>query len=232
VRDLIHSLAQPPFELSRRIYLLDPAESLSLEAQNALLKTLEEPPPYALIILITSSLGSLLPTTRSRCQSYPFTPLPEDELRRLLLARGQGEEEAAARATLAGGRVGRALSLELDSLRETREDLLGALEEILGATDPVAAAVREAARLLEEDLEVAPALGLLGELLRDQMVLEAGGGGELLVHRESEARLAAIAGARPGAAERAERLEALRRRVAAINLNPRMALEASFLLWS
>ena len=140
LRDLIHSLAQPPFELARRVYILDPAESLSLEAQNALLKTLEEPPAYALIILITCSLGSLLPTTRSRCQSYPFTPLPEAELRQLLVARGHGDEEAAARAALAGGRVGRALALDLDALLEIREELLGALEEVLRAADPAALA--------------------------------------------------------------------------------------------
>lgn len=232
VRDLIRSLAQPPFELSRRVYILDPAESLSHEAQNALLKTLEEPPSYAVIILIASSLGSLLPTTRSRCQSYPFTPLPEAELRELLIARGYDGQDAAARAALAGGRVGRALALDLDSLRETRAELLGALEEVLRARDPVAAAVREAGRLVDESLEVAPALELLGELLRDQMVLEAGGAGDLLVHRESEVRLAALARARPDAAERAEKLEELRRQLAAINLNPRMALEAGLLLWS
>jgi DNA polymerase-3 subunit delta' len=232
VRDLIHSLAKPPFELARRVYILDPAESLSIEAQNALLKTLEEPPPYALLILVTSSLGSLLPTTRSRCQSYPFPPLREEELRRLLLARGRDEPEAATLAALAGGRVGRALALRLEDLRALRETLLEAVEEVVAAAEPGAAAVREAARLLDEEIDARPALDLLGELLRDQMVLEAGRDGEFLVHRESEARLAALATARPDAVERAERLEELRRRLVTVNLNPRMVLEASLLLWS
>jgi DNA polymerase-3 subunit delta' len=232
VRDLIHSLAQPPFELARRVYLLDPAASLSNEAQNALLKTLEEPPPYAVLILIASSLGSLLPTTRSRCQLYPFSALPEEEIRGLLLARGHEQATAEALAAMAGGRVGRALSLELDQVRELRGILIGTLEEVIDATMPAAVAVEAADRLLDRPFETSQALGLLSEIVRDQMVLEEGGTPSLLIHREESERLLALVRARPDAAARAGELETLRRRLAAVNLNPRMALEASLLLWA
>jgi DNA polymerase III, gamma/tau subunits len=64
-----------------KIYIIDKSERMTVEAQNALLKTLEEPPEYAIIILVTNNKESLLPTIRSRCEIIKFTPIPLVEIK-------------------------------------------------------------------------------------------------------------------------------------------------------
>lgn len=75
VRELQKALAFGPYEGKRRVVIIDPAERLGLEAANALLLTLEDPPSHTLIILITSAMYTLLETIRSRCQVIRFSPL-------------------------------------------------------------------------------------------------------------------------------------------------------------
>jgi DNA polymerase-3 subunit delta' len=72
IRELRHDLHMRPFEASRRIYLLLGADLMNEEAADALLKDLEEPPPYAVIVLVANELGPLPETIRSRCQLVPF----------------------------------------------------------------------------------------------------------------------------------------------------------------
>src|SRR4051794_8192070 len=75
VRDAIERTAYRPFEGRRRVVAIDGADALNVEAQNALLKTLEEPPPASMFVLITDRPDVLLPTVRSRCQRLRFGPL-------------------------------------------------------------------------------------------------------------------------------------------------------------
>jgi DNA polymerase-3 subunit delta' len=96
-----------------RIVVIEQIEAMNAEAQNALLKTLEEPPPRALLLLTSSAPDRLLPTIRSRCRRIDLFPLPAAEMDRLL-GGWMPELEATQRATLAtlsGGRPGRALEL-------------------------------------------------------------------------------------------------------------------------
>ncbi len=67
------TVVHPPFEGRKKVYIIDDAENMTTEAENCLLKTLEEPPEYALIILVSSKPSDLLPTTRSRCRTIRFT---------------------------------------------------------------------------------------------------------------------------------------------------------------
>lgn len=94
---------------ARRVFVIRDAERMNEEAQNALLKTLEEPPGAACFILVTASASRLLSTIRSRCQRVPFDLLPISFVAERLAAAGADGAEAATLAALSQGRVGAAL---------------------------------------------------------------------------------------------------------------------------
>jgi len=94
-----------------RIFIVDEAEKMNPEAQNALLKTLEEPPSYAVILLLTNNAEALLPTIRSRSVQLQMLPAPEDELVRWLMDREKlPDYRARLAAAYAGGSPGQALA--------------------------------------------------------------------------------------------------------------------------
>ena len=82
VRDVVDRARYRPFEGRRRVVIIDEADALVAAAQNALLKTLEEPPPSSVFILVTARPDVLLPTVRSRCPQLRFRPLPPTTSRR------------------------------------------------------------------------------------------------------------------------------------------------------
>ncbi len=95
-----------------KIAVIDDAHMLTVAAQNALLKTLEEPPEHSLLILIANNPDALLPTVRSRCQRVQFAPLPAETVGEILIERAGLDATAAAElAALAEGSPGRALAL-------------------------------------------------------------------------------------------------------------------------
>ena len=126
VRELRRDLHMRPFEADRRVYLVFAAETLNEDAADALLKDLEEPPPYAVIVLVADDLGPLPETIRSRCQLVPFSRLSERAIREEIAARAPGLEaaEAASLARLAAGRLDRAARLLDPASARRRETLL------------------------------------------------------------------------------------------------------------
>ena len=125
IRELRHDLHMRPFEASHRVYVIDSAHLLNEDAADALLKDLEEPPPYALIVLVADELGPLPATILSRCQLVPFRRLSERAVREYFAeqAPGLGDAERTALARVAGGRLDRAERL-LDPAAKTRRDEL------------------------------------------------------------------------------------------------------------
>jgi DNA polymerase-3 subunit delta' len=115
-----------PFEADRRVYLVFGADSLNEDAADALLKDLEEPPPYAVIVLVAERLGPLPETIRSRCQLVPFRRLSEPALREAIAKRAAGlsEAEIATLARTAAGRLGRALQLLDPAATRRRAELI------------------------------------------------------------------------------------------------------------
>jgi DNA polymerase III subunit delta' len=125
IRSLRRDLHMRPFEAQRRVYLVHAADTMNEDAADALLKDLEEPPPYAVIVLVADDLGPLPETIRSRCQLVPFTRLSERAVREEIAARAPGLEpaETATLARLASGRLDRAARL-LDPKSAKRRDAL------------------------------------------------------------------------------------------------------------
>ena len=126
IRELRRDLHMRPFEAQRRVYLLHAAETMNEDAADALLKDLEEPPSYAVIVLVADDLGPLPETIRSRCQLIPFTRLSERAVREELAVRAPGLEpaELAALARLSAGRLDRAARLLDPKAAKRREALL------------------------------------------------------------------------------------------------------------
>jgi DNA polymerase-3 subunit delta' len=111
--------------------VIDDAHEMTEQAQNALLKSLEEPPATSHVFLVTASPQSLLPTIRSRCQLVSLGPIPLSLLAEHLEKRlGLSAHEARLRAALANGSLGAALAFASEAYRERREFLLGMLEKL------------------------------------------------------------------------------------------------------
>ncbi len=134
VRSGIAQVQSRPFEGRHRVWIIGEAERLTDEAQSALLKTLEEPPPYLLMILCAPSENALLPTVVSRCRLIRFQPADTAEIARWLESQGIPCAKAAAAAGISGGAPGLALRLaQDDELWEMRQAVQEAARELLHA---------------------------------------------------------------------------------------------------
>jgi DNA polymerase III subunit delta' len=126
IRALRSDLHMRPFEASRRVYLIFGADTMNEDAADALLKDLEEPPSYAVIVLVANDLGPLPETIRSRCQLVPFRRLSERAVREAVRRRAPElpEEEVTTLARVAAGRLDRATRLLDPAAAKRREELL------------------------------------------------------------------------------------------------------------
>jgi DNA polymerase III subunit delta' len=121
IRELGRELNYRSFTGKQKVMTIDPASSMNLSAQNALLKTLEEPPPDTLIILIATNGGGLLPTVRSRCMRLSFAPLPRRDVAAYLRTKqGRAAADAEFLAAMSMGSIGAALNLDENELLKKR----------------------------------------------------------------------------------------------------------------
>jgi DNA polymerase-3 subunit delta' len=121
---VVAAASHTPFEAQRRIFVLERVDTMNDEAANTLLKTLEEPPPYVVLLLLTDRPGQVLPTITSRCQPVRFDALPEATLVERLVAEGVDAAVARACARLSLGDGERALRIAREpGLREAAERL-------------------------------------------------------------------------------------------------------------
>lgn len=133
IRDVIRLLALKPFNARYRIGLFLDFDHAQARAQDALLKTLEEPAPHALLFLVAESLDGIMPTITSRCQVIPLRPVPLELVERVLLSHGASMERARLLARLSAGRLGWALTaLAEPKLLEQRSAYLDSLHALLG----------------------------------------------------------------------------------------------------
>ena len=132
IRALRHDLHMRPFEADRRVYLVLDADRMNEEAADALLKDLEEPPPYAVMVLVAGELGPLPPTILSRCQLVPFRRLSERAVREWIAAQApeRSDEEVRVLARASGGRLDRARRLLDSGAAAHREALIAAARSV------------------------------------------------------------------------------------------------------
>ena len=135
VKEVIHRVSLNPFEGLSSVVIIDGAESMSDEAANALLKTLEEPPPNTMFLLLTANEDAVLPTVRSRCQSMNLMPLPKNQMVERLIENNQVTPELADQLfRLSRGCLGWAIgALEDNQVLEQRQADLEKMQETLDA---------------------------------------------------------------------------------------------------
>ena len=172
VRQLQRELSLRPFEAPFKSCIIEAADRFHQAAGNALLKTLEEPPGNALIILLTSNPDAVLPTIRSRCQTLTFQNLAEESVMRILEGQGIDHESARLAASLAGGNPGRAVCLCTDGALNGRRELVEQVLSLRG--DDISQLFSRSERLAADKETLPELLDLLVSFLRDLLHLQSG----------------------------------------------------------
>ena len=233
MRRLQELISRAPFEARYRVIIVEPADALGREATAALLKTLEEPPPYVVIILVTDREELLPDTIRSRARRVGFAGLPASEIERTLRTRWDVDPPRAAElARLSGGRLGWAVAaLHDERMMEQREQALDRAEALASA--PLAERFVYAGALggsyTKDRAGVQSVLEMWQEWWRD-ILLIAAGRADHAVHGDRLDRLRALASqCEVAGAVRALRAITDARQQLAENASPVLALEAMML---
>lgn len=208
VRDVIERAGYRPFEGRKRVVIIDQADTLFPNAQNALLKTLEEPTSSSVFILVTARADSLLLTVLSRCVRLRFHELGPEDVATVLIRKGVDATKAHAVAALANGSLGAADEENAEELVAARDDALNLLSGF-ASTDNLGRRVEAAAQHLlltrsgatpaEQREHLAVRLRAIGALLRDIELVSVNGDRRSLANpdkAESLGRLAAFKGDR------------------------------------
>ena len=230
IREAMHALELRPMEGGVKMLVIEDADRMNASAQNALLKTLEEPPGAAHLILTTARLRAILPTVVSRCQRVRFAPLPADEITRVVVAqRGLPEAQARMVAALAQGSLGVALQMDYEALLADR-DRVAAIDRALFGRTPRSAleAIEAASDLASDRAACVAALDLWLVWLHDQLLLASGAPTENLANLDRLPDLEALAAERglSTVLARAEDVMEARRQVEApFNWSPQMITE-------
>jgi DNA polymerase-3 subunit delta' len=186
IRGLQRDISIKPLYSQKKVYLIPEAEKITVQAQNCLLKTLEEPPVYGVIILVTSNYDALLETIRSRCVRYDFKRNTFDEVKGFLTNKfGLEYNEADFIASYANGVIGRAIELlESEDLEKVRDRVIDALVKLKGAGRE---AVYEINALLEESKDdVESILDIMLLFYRDLLVVGKYGNENILINSDKK----------------------------------------------
>lgn len=195
VRAWQHDIDLRPFEAQQRIFILDDAQALTEAASNALLKTLEEPPSYAVLILLAHGNGDLLPTIVSRCRQLKLGPLPRATITDALRQRNIAAADAELVAAWSNGRIGWALEVAANpALLEQHQHQLETLVHIAAASRVERMRWAED-RAKEYRSDTATALGWLSawqDWWRDVLLVQSGNAA-LVTHLDRQPELQQVA---------------------------------------
>lgn len=239
VQALLEDMALAPVEGGVRVLVIAPAGAMTEEAQNALLKGLEEPPARSVIVLVAAREDELLPTVVSRCRVVRLGELSPDEVLAVLGRAGVAGDEAAERARWSAGSPGRALSDEALALARLAGEAVEALACGAAYADPLGTADRLGPALgitkgeagVEASVKRARLGALLraiGRTLRDALVVRAGAAPRRLSGAPA-ALLQRLAATRPGQLEDAlDHLVRLEEELEQ-SVNPALVLEGAIL---
>lgn len=136
IEEIIENSFSKPFSGSHKIVIIDDFDKVTAEGQNAILKTLEEPMDYLILILISSNMRNILPTIISRCRILKFKDLTQDRLEKFLLSRGLSPKNAKLFSRLSNGDVSLAIKYsENPELLSKREDIINMTDRIIRKTE-------------------------------------------------------------------------------------------------
>ena len=210
VREVLSKTGYRPFEGRKRVVLIREADTLETQAQNALLKSLEEPPAGTMFILTSAVPGMLLPTVRSRCMRLRFGRLTSAEVASALIRdHDYSDVDAKQTAPIADGSIGQALALVDNDLSMFRELAMGLLQRTAGRADTqsraqAASALHTGSSKKERTREdVAIVLRLMASMLRDVEAINAGADRAVLANPLLTGDLEALARAFAGDRARA-----------------------------
>lgn len=127
-KGLVSDIQVKPYEGPYKIYIVDEAEKMSIEAQNAMLKTIEEPPAYGIIFLLTANVNALLPTVQSRSIILSLRPVQDQAVQEYLEANGVDEKNIPSIVTFARGNIGRAMRM---ASSESFVSMMGGVKNLL-----------------------------------------------------------------------------------------------------
>jgi DNA polymerase-3 subunit delta' len=236
IRDVIDRAGYRPFEGRRRVVIIDEADAMVAPAQNALLKTLEEPPSASIFVLVSSMPDALLGTVRSRCPRLRFGALtPAEVADALMRDHDYAEADARAAAADADGSIGRALEAQSVDLTEARAAAQRLLQHTARVQDPSARlnaakdlAGKKGSPGSERD-QLAVLLRSLASLLRDLGILASRADAASLANADLESELTRLTAAYDG--ERSMRaFAAVDRALAALDRNASPKIVADWLV--
>lgn len=218
-----------PYSSSYKIYIIDESEKMTVQAQNALLKTIEEPPSYGVLILLTTSQEAFLPTILSRCIQLKLKPLRDDTVQNYLIEKLQVEEgDAGMYTAFAQGNLGKAISIAAsEDFRIMLQGVLDLMKKI-GEMD-ISELLDYIRRVKEDKLDAGACLDFMQLWYRDVLLYKVTQDRELLIFKEEYRHIEEISGR--SAYDGLERiLNAITRTRMRLNSNVNMELAMEFLL--
>lgn len=231
IREQIHdTIMIRPYSSYYKIYIVDEAEKMTIQAQNALLKTIEEPPSYAVIILLTTNGDLFLPTILSRCVQLKLKPLQDSVISEYLVeALGVSESEARLYAAFARGNLGKAIKLcGSEEFKDMYKRLLAMLRNIrnMDISD-----LLEFIKKLKEEMDIYECLDFMQVWYRDALMFKVTNDANLLIFKEEYSTISEMSRqiGYDGFENILQAIEKARVRLEA-NVNMELAMELMFLV--
>jgi DNA polymerase-3 subunit delta' len=177
----------------KRVFIVIEAEKMNDEASNSLLKILEEPPPFSHIILVTPNPYRIIPTLKSRCQVFQFSPIPKEKIQKALVTKGFQPERARILSLHADGNLKQALSLEWDEVQSRRKQAWQLFLALL-KREKAAQLLKQFSQpraVIKEDLE--KTLEILASFCRDVILIKEKAEPDFLMNPDFEQDLREVA---------------------------------------
>ena len=189
-----NDVAIKPYSSPRKIYIVNEAEKMTVQAQNAILKTLEEPPEYAVLILLTTNVNALLPTILSRCVVLNMKPVADQQVKKYLMEQMQVPDyKAEVCVAFARGNIGKAKALaSSEDFENVKAEALSLLKYIKDMElHEIIAAIK---KITDYKLEINDYLDIMAIWYRDVLLFKATKDANHLVFREEIQTLRKVAG--------------------------------------
>ena len=183
-RQINDTIQVKPYSSAHKIYIVDEAEKMTVQAQNALLKTIEEPPAYAVILLLTTNAEAFLPTILSRCVQLKLKPLKDGEVKDYLVSRMSVEmSQAEIYTAFARGNLGKAIHLaDSEDFRHLYGELLDLLKNL--KKSDISELLERIRKMKEDKLDIHQCLDFMQMWYRDVLMYKTTKDINLLIFKD------------------------------------------------